>query len=121
MWMIFLHFNRTYIIQYKEKCDSKINEKIRHIPVITPSGFTIKIHESICYMNLTLQAQYQNIIFIEMILNIDCEYILNQLDTDDHDFILNQQKVVILEELQKIFGQIYIGRITQLSLMIYFT
>ena len=44
-----------------------------------------------------------------MILNIDCEYILNQLDTDDHDFILNQQKVVVLEELKNIFGQLYIG------------
>ena len=36
-----------------------------------------------------------------MISNIDCAYIFIHLDMHNHDFILNQQKVVVLEELKK--------------------
>ena len=101
MWMnYFLRFNRTYIIQYGDKCDYNIHEESRYIHVLSPSGFINQKHETRCYLNLNLRVQYDNIIFTEMILNINCEYIFNYIDTYDHDFILNHQKVVILEELQ---------------------
>ena len=105
----FLSFNRTYIIQYGDKCDSNIHEESRHIPVLPPSEFINQKHETRCYLNSTLQLQYHNIIIREMIFIIDFESIVNHLDTDNHDFVLNHQKVVILEELQKIFRQLYIG------------
>ena len=76
MWMnYFLSFNITYIIQYKEKCDSNINEEGINIPVISPSRFINKIRETRCYLNSTVQVRYRNIIFRDMVLNIDCGYI----------------------------------------------
>ena len=110
MWInYFLSFNRTYIIQYEKKFYSNIREGSTHIPVLPPSGFINEKDETRCHLNSTLQIQYYNIIFREMILNIDCEYIFSHLDTDDHDIILNQQMILILEELQKLVGQLYIG------------
>ena len=73
--------NRTGNNWYKEKC----HEGSRHIPVLPPSGFINQSNETWCYLHLTLQVQYHNIIITEIISNIGCEYKFNHLDTDDHD------------------------------------
>ena len=40
---------------------------------------------------------------------IDCEDIFNHINIDDNNFMSHYQRVVILQELQKLFGLLYIG------------
>ena len=47
-------------------------------------------------------------------MNIDCDLILDNRDFDDNNFSINDQKSIILKEIENIFGHIYKGGQTTL-------
>ena len=53
-----------YTIKYEELHDSKIQEESWYVTVLSPSGFINKKDETRCYLNLTIQFQYDNNISI---------------------------------------------------------
>ena len=65
--------------------------------------------ESRCYLNSTFQVQYFNVIFRKFILNIYFDHNLNNLGLYEKNFASNYQKVIILQDMQKSFGHMYIG------------
>ena len=81
---------------------------------MTPTGF-INLKKR-CYSNATIQILYFNFIFIRFILNIDCNNMRNSLDKNDNQFASHYQKILILKESQKCFGEMYLcGKKTFLS------
>ena len=78
--------------------------------LFSSSGLINQQNESRFYPNLTVQMKYYNIVFREFILIIDCEEIFHYHNIDGKNFASHFQKVVILQELQKMFELLYIGK-----------
>ena len=74
-----------------------------------PTQFINQKDESRYYLNSTFQVQYFNVIFRQVIVNIDDDLILKKLGFDDNNFAYKYQKAIILQELQNIFGNRYKG------------
>ena len=61
------------------------------------------------YLNAAIKILYFNILFIQFILDINCDNMMNYLDIIDKKFASNDQKVLILKDPQKIFCEMYLG------------
>ena len=92
--------NRICLVYY-----TRIQSESSNFP---PTGFINKKDEYICYINSTFKVQYFNVIFRQLIMNIDCDLILKNLDFDDNNSASNYQKELILQYLQNIFGHMCI-------------
>ena len=66
-------FNNKHIIQCKNKPISNIPVEPRYISSMTPIGLRNGQDESRCYINLSFQVLFLNILFRSLIMNIDCE------------------------------------------------
>ena len=75
---------------------------VRSLPV-----FMNQENETRFYLNSTFQLLYFNVIFIELVLKINCYTMLNGLKRESQDFVHNFQKIIVLRELQKHFDEIY--------------
>ena len=89
-------------------CSSFPEESI-YITVRSPPGFIHQENEPGWYFNATIQLLYSNVLVIILILNIDCYTMMNSLDKNNKDFSRNYQKIMIVKEIQKKFGEIYLG------------
>ena len=78
-------FNEIYILESGEQYDYKIQET-----VLSPSWFINQKDEIRCYLKSTIQLKYQNIIFGELILNVDYEDIFHSLNIDNNNFLSHQ-------------------------------
>ena len=79
------------------------------VTVRSPPVFINKENETRCYLNSTFQLLYFNVLFRELIFKINCYTMLNGMKTESQYFVHNFQKIMILRELQKCFGEIYLG------------
>ena len=68
----FENFHKKYIIMPSQSLNSSFLEESLFITVGSPPGFINQEHETGCYLNATLQLLYFNVIFILLIINIDC-------------------------------------------------
>ena len=76
---------------------------------MTPIGFRNGQDESRCYVNSSFQVLFLNIFFRTLIMNIDCDRILANLDNSIDDCNGHIQKIMILEVIQQIFCEMFIG------------
>ena len=101
-------FNNTHIIKSNIQPVSNILEKERFISSMTPIGFRNGQDESRCYVNLSFQVLFFNILFRKFIMNIDCEIMLTNLDNSTYDYNGHLQIIMILQVIQQIFCEMLI-------------
>ena len=93
-------FNNEHIIQHHNIPQSNIPEEPCYISGMTPTGFINGQYESRCYVNLYFQVLFFNTFFRHLIMNIDCEKVINNLDDSEDSFGSYFQKIVILQVVQ---------------------
>ena len=74
-----------------------------------PTRFINGQDESICYVNLPFKVIFFNIFFRELIMNTNCDKIIENLDNSEDDYRNYIQKIVILQVIKHIFCVILIG------------
>ena len=104
----FENSHKKYIIMPLLLLNSLLIEESLFVTVRSPLGFIHWENEAICYLNATFQLLYLNVLFRQLVLNINCYTMLNGMKKSQH-FFHNFQKIIIMKELQKIFGEIYLG------------
>ena len=62
-----------------------------------------------CYLNATFQHLYYNVLFRDLVFKINLYTMMNGLKRESQHFVHNFQKIMIFRELQKCFGEIYLG------------
>ena len=92
-----------------ESHNSSVPEESRYIEFITPLGFINQENETGCHFNSTNQLLYYNVLFRQLILNINCDTIMTCLDKSNKTFAYHYQKITTIKELQHCFGEIYLG------------
>ena len=102
------NFNYKHIIQCNNKPISNIPEEPRYISSMTPIGFRNGQDESICYVNFSFQVILFNI-FRTLIMNIDCEKIIEHMENSKDDHRGYIQKIMILQVIQQIYCEMLIG------------
>ena len=80
-----------------------------HISSMTPTGLINGQDESICYVNLSFKVLFLNIVFRQLIMNIDCENVIEHMYNNEDDYRGYIQKIMILQVIQQIFCEILIG------------
>ena len=90
-----------------EYSNSSVPEESRFIADTKPPGFINNKYKTRCYFNATIQMLYFDILFRRLILNIDCDNIMNFIDRNDEKFAYHYQKILIVKELQIVLA-IYI-------------
>ena len=50
-----------------------------------------------------------NVSFRLLVMNIDCDNTVNFLDGNDEQFVSHYQNILIVKEIQKTFGEMYLG------------
>ena len=103
-------FNNKHIMQCYNITQSTIPEESCYISCLTPTGFINGKDESGCYVNSSFQVLFFNIYFRQLIMNIDCEKMINNFDDSGEHFRSYFEKIVILRVVQKIFCEMLIGR-----------
>ena len=58
---------------------------------------------------LVIQSDFFNILFRQLIMNIDCDKIIENMDNIEDDYRGYIQKIMILQVIQQIFCEILIG------------
>ena len=76
---------------------------------MTPTGFMNGQYKSRCYVNSSFQVLFFNILFRTLIMNIYCEKNIGNMDNSSDDYRGYIQKIMILQVIQHIFGEILIG------------
>ena len=76
---------------------------------MTPTGFIIGQDESRCYVKLSFKFIFFNIFFIQLIVNIDCDVIIENLDNSEDHYGCAIQKIVILQVIQQTFFEMLIS------------
>ena len=71
---------KKYIIMPLESLNSYFLEENWYINVRSPPGFINQENETIYYFNATIQLLYCNVLFRELIPNIDCYTTMISLD-----------------------------------------
>ena len=96
-------FNNKHIIQCNNKPISNIPKEPRYISSMTPIVIRNGQKQSRCYVNLSFQVLFFNIFFRTLIMNIDCEKVMENLHniTDNYNGYI--QKIMILQVIQHIF------------------
>ena len=67
----FQEFHKKYIIMPSQLLSSSFLENIVFVTFQSPPGFINQENETRCYLNAMLQLLYFNVIFIQLLLNID--------------------------------------------------
>ena len=80
-----------------KKTISNIPEEPRYISSITPTGFINVQDESRCYVDLSFEVIIFNIFFIHLIMNIDCEKIIENMGNSEDYYISYITKIVIMQ------------------------
>ena len=68
----FEKFRMSYIIMPRESFNYSFTEESLYITVLSPLGFITIENETRCYLNATIQLLYYNVLFRQLIINIDC-------------------------------------------------
>ena len=105
----FEKFHKKYIIMPSLSLNSLLVEEGLFVTVRSPPGFINRENETRCCLNSTFQLLYFNVLFRELVLKINCYTMLNGLKRESQDFVHKFQKIMILRELEKCFGEIYLG------------
>ena len=91
-----INFNNKHIIKCYNKTISNIPAEPRHISYTTPTIFINSQYESICYFNSSFQVIFFNILFRQLIMNTDCEKIIEHTEKSEDDYICYIQKSMML-------------------------
>ena len=105
----FENFYKKYIIMPSILLNSLFIEESLFVTVQSPPGFVNQSNERRCYLNATLQLLYLYVLLRQLVLNIDCYTMLNGLREKSQHFVHNYQKIMIMKEVQKRLGGIYLG------------
>ena len=70
---------------------------------MTPTGLTNGQDESRCYVNSSFQFHFFNIFFTKLVMNIECNKIIEHLDNCEYEFISDFRKFLILQVIQQTF------------------
>ena len=76
----FEKFHKKYIIMPSISLNSLFIEESLFVTVQSTLGFINRENETRCYLNATLQLLYFNVLFRQLVLNIDCYTMLNDND-----------------------------------------
>ena len=71
--------HKKYIIMPSLSLNYLLIEESLFVTVRSPPGFINQENETICYLNATFQLLYFNVLFRQLVLNIDCYTMLNGL------------------------------------------
>ena len=115
----FENFYKQYIIMPSLSFDPLLIEETLFVKVRSPPGLVNRENETRCYLNSTFQHLYYNVIFRELVFKINFYTMLNGRKRESQHFVHNFQKIMILRELQKTFGEIYLGGKKQYLLICY--
>ena len=74
------NFNNEHIIQHYNANQYNIPEEEHYISCMTPTGFINDQYESRFCVNLSFQVHFFSIFFGQLIINIDCDKIIEDLD-----------------------------------------
>ena len=105
----FEKFHKQYIILPSLSFNPLLIEESSFVTVRSPPSFINREHETRCYLNSTFQHLCFNVLFRELVFKINCYTMLNGLKRESQGFIHNFQNIMILRELQKKCGEIYLG------------
>ena len=105
----FEKFHKKDIIMTSESLNYFFPGESWYITVRPPTGFINQENETRCYFNRTIQILYYNVLFRQLILNIGCYTTMISLDKKNEPFVHHYQNIMIVKELQKSFGEIYLG------------
>ena len=105
----FENFQRQYIIIPSLSLNPLLLEEKPFITVLSPPGFFNQGKDTRCYLNATFQNLYYNILFRDLVFKINLYTMMNGLERKGPHFIHMFQKIMIFRELQKCFGEIYLG------------
>ena len=105
----FEKFQKQYIIIPSLSLNPLLIEEKPFIIVRSPPGFFNPEKETRCYLNAIFQNLYYNVLFRELLFKINWYTMLNDLVSGSQYFVHNFQKFMIFRELQKKFGEIYLG------------
>ena len=75
----FEKFHKKYIITPSISLNYLILEESMFVTVQSPPGFINQENETICYLNATFQLLYFNVLFRQLVLNVECYTMLNGL------------------------------------------
>ena len=100
--------HKKYIIMPSQSLNSSFLEESFSVTVWSPPDFINRENETRCYLNATFQFLYFNVLFRQLILNVDLYTRMNVQGKSQH-FVHNFQKIMIMMDLQKYFGEIYLG------------
>ena len=89
-------FNKEYIIQPYNVTISNIPEEEQFLTCMEPAGSINDQDESMYYVNSSFQVHFFNIYLRQLILNIDCDKIIEELDNSEDEFSDNFQKILLL-------------------------
>ena len=76
---------------------------------MTPPSFINKKNQTLRYFNANIKILYCNIIFRLLILNIDCNNMMNFLDRKNDKFASHYQNILAVKESHNYFGEMYLG------------
>ena len=105
----FSNFNNKHIIQNYQKTKSNIPEESHYISSMTSTGFINGQDESNCYIKYSFQVLFLIIFLRRLIINIECDKIIENMDNIEDDDRVYIQKNMILQVIQKIFCEMLIG------------
>ena len=105
----FEKFHKQYIIIPSLSLDPLFIEEKLFVQDRSPPGFFDSEKETRCYLNATFQHLYYNALFRELVFKINIYTTMNGMKREIQHFVHNFQKIMIFRELQKKFGEIYLG------------
>ena len=105
----FEKFQKQYIIIPSLSLDPLLLEEKTFITVRSPPGFFNPEKDIRCYLNATFQHLHYNVLFRELVFKINIYTMMNFLKRESQHFVHNFQTIMIFRELQKHFGEIYLG------------
>ena len=105
----FGNFHKQYIIMPPLSLNLLLIEESLFVKFRSPPVFINRENETRCYLNSIFQLLYFNVLFRELVFKTNCYAMLNGLKRESQDFAHNSQNIMILRELHKCFGEIYLG------------
>ena len=105
----FENFHKNYVIMPLKSLNSSLLEESFYITVLSQPCFINRENEARFYLIATIQLLYCGVLFRKVILNNDCYTIIIRMDKKS-TFFHHYQDIMILKELQRIFGDMYLGK-----------
>ena len=89
LWLYsFEKFHKTFIIIPTELYNNSFTKESRYITIISLPGFVSQENERIYYFNSTIELLYWNVLFQQLILNIDFDTIIYSMYINNKQFPL---------------------------------